>query len=153
MLYSANEIVEIAVRIEENGHDFYTEVAKYFQDNKKFNILFNSLANKEIGHIEVFKKLSEQVEDEGFEFNLEESQDYLQHAADTHIFLKKNSGKELANTIKTSKEALEIAYKFEIQSVEFYNQMLTKAQTKAKKLIFHIIEEEKDHAAEIESYM
>lgn len=153
MLYSANEIVEIAVRIEENGHDFYTEVAKLFCDSKIINAVFTSLAQKEINHILVFKNLSKQVDEEGFEFNLEEAQDYLQHEADTHIFLKKNSGSELAKKVKSSKEALEIAFKFEVQSVAFYTHMLTNTQTKAKKLIERIIAEEREHAAEIKSYM
>jgi len=153
MYYSGLEIIEIAVRIEENGEAFYTAAAEMINENNDVKGLFLDLAQKEITHIAIFQKLADKFEAETFEFNKEESTDYIGHLADTHIFGKKDAGVELAKTISTPKQALEIAFKFENDSVVFYEELLKRASTDAKKMILQIIEEEKEHAAEIKRFM
>ena len=69
------------------------------------------------------------------------------------MFGKKDTGAEMAKSIKTPKEALEIAYKFECDSVEFYEALYKRTESDAKKLIRKIINEEKGHAAEIKRFM
>lgn len=153
MLYSGYEIVEIAVRIEENGFAFYTEGAQAITDNQKIKNLFTDLAKKETHHVAVFRNLLSKWESESLEFSAEEFDSYLQHVANTHIFHKKDSGIAMAKTIKNAKHALEIAYKFETDSVEFYTEMLKRTESDAVQLIKRIIDEEKEHAREIKSYM
>lgn len=85
MYYTAQEIAEIAVRIEENGHDFYIAAAE-MTENENVKKMFLGLAQKEESHIAAFKHLLSKVEFEHTEFDLESSGDYLQHQADTHIF-------------------------------------------------------------------
>ena len=153
MYYSGLEIIEIAIRIEENGNEFYTAAAEMVKDSPDIKDLFYDLAEKEVSHIAIFQKLADKFEAESFEFNKEESSDYIGHLADTHIFGRKNAGAELAKTVTTPKQGLEIAFKFENDSVIFYEELLKKASTDAKKLISQIIEEEKEHAAEIKSFM
>jgi rubrerythrin len=153
MYYSGLEIIEIAVRIEENGQEFYTAAAEMIKDNADIKGLFYDLAEKEITHIAIFQKLADKFESETFEFNADESSDYIRNLADTHIFGKKGAGTELAKKVSTAKQALEYAYKFEIDSVIFYEEMMKRASRDAKKLISQIIEEEKEHAAEIKKFM
>ncbi|MCX6246487.1 MAG: ferritin family protein [Bacteroidetes bacterium] len=153
MYYSGLEIIEIAIRIEENGQEFYTAAAEMVKENTDVKGLFYDLAEKEITHIAIFQKLADKFEAETFEFNQEESSDYIGHLADTHIFGRKDAGTELAKTVKTPQQALEIAYKFENDSVIFYEELMKRASTDAKKIIFQIIEEEKEHAAEIRQFM
>ena len=153
MYYSGLEIIEIAVRIEENGQEFYTIAAERVKESPDIKGLFYDLAEKEIAHIATFQKLAEKFEAESFEFNEDESSEYIGHLADTHIFGRKDSGTELAKTISTPQQALEIAYKFENDSVVFYEELLKRTSSDAKKLIFRIIEEEKEHAAEIKRFM
>jgi len=97
--------------------------------------------------------MADKFEAESFEFNKEESSDYIGHLADTHIFGRKDAGTELAKTVSTPRQALEIAYQFENDSVVFYEELLKRASSDAKKLIIRIIEEEKEHAAEIKKFM
>lgn len=153
MFYSGHEIVEIAVRIEENGHAFYTAAAEMAGGTSDTRSLFLDLAEKEVMHIAVFQKLADKFEAEDFDFNQDEASGYISHLADQHIFGKPDAGSELAKTVKTPKEALEIAYKFENDSVSFYTEMEKRAKTDAKKLIRQIIEEEMEHAAEIRQFM
>jgi rubrerythrin len=153
MYYSGLEIIEIAVRIEENGEAFYTAAAEMIRENNDVKGLFLDLAEKELTHIAIFQKLADKFEPESFEFNKEESADYIGHLADTHIFGRKDAGPELAKTVSTPQQGLEIAYKFENDSVVFYQELLKKASGNSKKLINQIIEEEKEHAAEIKKFM
>ena len=51
MYYTGNEIVEIAVRIEENGYAFYTNAAEMVGKENDIKSLFIDLAEKEVLHM------------------------------------------------------------------------------------------------------
>ena len=153
MYYSGLEIIEIAIRIEENGEEFYKAAAEMIKESPDVKGLFYDLAEKEITHIAIFQKLADKFESETFEFSKDESADYIGHLADTHIFGRKDAGTELAKTVSTPQQALEIAFKFENDSVAFYEELMKRASGNAKKLVARIIEEEKEHAAEIKRFM
>jgi rubrerythrin len=153
MYYSGQEIIDIAIRIEENGHDFYTQAAEMITENNDRKSLFLDLAEKEVMHIAIFQKMADKFDSESFDFQAADSSDYVNHLADTHIFGKPDSGKKLATTVKSSKEALEIAFKFENDSVAFYTELAKFARSDSKRLVQQIIEEEMEHAAEIKEFM
>ncbi len=153
MFYSGQEIIEIAVRIEENGYAFYTAAADNISESNDVRSLFLDLAEKEVMHISIFQKLADRFESEKFEFNPEDASDYMNHLAESHIFGKPGTGVELAKTVTTPKEALAIAFKFENDSVTFYQELFKRTETDARKLISQIIDEEKEHAAEIKTFM
>jgi rubrerythrin len=153
MYYSGQEIVEIAVRIEENGNAFYNAAAEKLKETNDIKSLFLDLAEKELQHIAVFQKLLEKFEPEDYDIIADDSSGYVSHLAESHIFGKPESGVNLANTVKTSKEALEIAYKFENDSIDFYTELEKRAKTDSKRLIRQIIEEEMEHAADIKKFL
>ena len=153
MYFSGHEIIEIAVKIEENGNAFYTEAAGVFKEYTDIKGLFLDLAEKEVGHIAVFQKLSEKFTDESFDFTATDASDYISHLADSHIFGKPGSGSLLASSLKTPKEGLEIAWKFENDSVDFYTELLKYTRSSSKRLVQQIIDEEKEHAAEIKKFL
>jgi rubrerythrin len=153
MYYSGQEIVEIAVRIEENGNEFYTAAAEMITVNNDVKGLFHDLAEKEILHISIFQKLAEKFDNETFDFGAEDATDYINHLAESHIFGKPDSGKKLAMTLTTPKEGLEVAYKFENDSVAFYTELLKYTRSDSKRLVQQIVNEEKDHAAEIKKFL
>ncbi|MCK9422152.1 MAG: ferritin family protein [Bacteroidales bacterium] len=153
MYYSGQEIIDIAVRIEENGNDFYNAAAGMIKENNDIKGLFLDLAEKELHHIAIFQKLAEKFDTESFDFATEDATDYISHMAESHIFGKPDSGKNLAKTLKIPKEALKIAFKFENESVDFYTQLLKSARHDSRKLVQMIIDEEKEHAAEIRKFL
>lgn len=153
MYYSGQEIIEIAVRIEENGYSFYTAAAEAINNDNDIKGLLVDLAEKEVLHIAIFQKLAGNFEAEKFEFNADEASDYVNYLADQHIFGKAGSGTEMAKTVHTPKEALKIAFKFENDSVALYTELEKRTESNAKRLIHQIIEEEKEHAAEIAKFM
>ena len=153
MYYSGQEIVEIAVRIEENGNEFYTTAAEMIEESTDIKGLFYDLAEKEILHISIFQKLAEKFDNESFDFGTEDATEYINHLAGTNIFGKPDSGKNLALSLKTPHEALEVAYKFENDSVAFYTELLKYTHTDSRRLVQQIIEEEKEHAADIRKFL
>ncbi|MCK9220144.1 MAG: ferritin family protein [Bacteroidales bacterium] len=153
MYYSGQEIVEIAVRIEENGNEFYMAAASKITGNNDIKGLFLDLAEKEIQHISIFQKLFEKFNTESFDFSSEDASAYINHLAESHIFGKPESGKQLANKLKSPKEGLKLAYRFENESVAFYTELLKYTRSDSKPLVQQIIEEEKEHAAEIEKFL
>ena len=153
MYYSGQEIVDIAVRIEENGNEFYTAAAEMIKEGNDIKGLFFDLAEKEILHISIFQKLAAKFDSESFDFGAEDASDYINHLAESHIFGKPDSGKILAKTLKTPKEGLEIAFKFENDSVTFYTELLKYTRSDSKRLVQQIIEEEREHAAEIQKFL
>lgn len=153
MHFSGQEIVEIAVRIEENGNAFYTAAAEMIREDNDIRALFSDLAEKEVLHIAIFQKLLSKFEPEDYDLPQDDSSAYISNLAESHIFGKPDSGKELAKTITTPRQALEIAYKFENDSVTFYTELEKRAKSDSAKLVRQIIEEEKEHAADIRKYL
>ena len=153
MYYSGQEIVEIAVRIEENGNEFYNAAAEMIGAQNDTKGLFIDLAEKEVMHISIFQKLAEKFDAETFDFRAEDASDYINHLAESHIFGKPDAGKELAKKITTPREALEIAFKFENDSVAFYTELLKYARSDSKRLVQQIIDEEKEHAEDIKRFL
>jgi len=153
MYYSGQEIVEIALRIEENGYAFYIAAAEMIREPDDAKNLFLILAEKETMHIAVFQKLLEKYEPEDYELTSEDASAYIQNLANGHIFGKPDAAVALAKNLKSPQEALVIAFKFENDSVAFYTELEKRAKTDSKKIIRQIIEEEKQHAADIKRFL
>ena len=155
MYYSGQEIVEIAVRIEENGNEFYTAAAEMTTGSSDIKGLFFDLAEKEVLHISIFQKLAEKFDAESFDFGAQEATDYINHLAESHIFGKPDSGPNHSarDLHETPKEGLEIAFKFENDSVTFYTELLKYTRSDSKRLVEQIIAEEKEHAEEIKKFL
>ena len=153
MYYSGKEIVDIAVRVEENGFAFYTAAAEMIREPNDIKNLFLDLAEQETHHTATFQHIFDKFEPEDYDQGDEMSSAYIQNLADKHIFGKPDAGAELAKTLKTPREALEVAYKFENDSVAFYQALYEKAKSDSKALIMKIIREEEAHAARIKKFL
>jgi rubrerythrin len=153
MYYSGHEIVEIAVRIEENGFAYYNAAASMIRNQTDIKALFTDLAQKELQHIAIFMKLLSRFEPENYDIPQDDAEGYIHHLAESHIFGKPGTGEKLAATVKTAHEALEIAYKFENDSVAFYTELEKRAKSDSKRLVRQIIEEEKEHAEDIKRFL
>ncbi|MCX6280856.1 MAG: ferritin family protein [Bacteroidetes bacterium] len=153
MYYSGKEIVEIAVRIEENGYAFYIAAAEMIRESNDIKNLFIDLAEQETMHTASFQKMFDKFEPEDYEQDDESFSAYIMNLADKHIFGKPEVGASLAKTLKTPKEALEMAFKFENDSVAFYKELYNKAKSDSKTLIKKIIAEEEAHAARIKRFL
>jgi rubrerythrin len=139
------EILKIAMSMEEEGINFYLNVAKYSQgDIKRF---LEHAAGQELAHKEKIGSLYDEFSKKSdFEDNYifePEVQAYLRAFIENKVFNKGEYEKELFKDIKS---AAEYAIKSENLSVELYSKMYEGINyVKAKEVMKILIEEEKSH--------
>jgi len=146
-VFTANDIVEVAVRIEENGITFYNFAEKIAKtdDAKK---LFIQLAEAEAAHKRIFEKLLSQIESyTPPESYAGEYTDYLRNYVDNNlIFTKEVMDKQLAKVTDTI-GAFEFAMQRELDSVLYYHEIKNLVPAAQHETIEQIINEERKHYA------
>jgi rubrerythrin len=148
MAYSLNEIIDIAIAIEETGYGFYMECSSGFKD-PLIKDVFEFLAKEELTHKQTFQSFRD--EDYGKEGVLnEEYYMYLKAIGGSKIFEErgKNVGKTISETT-TPMDAIKEALVLEKESILFYTEMkeLYRGGKKPTRLINAIIAEERKHVA------
>lgn len=151
--FSGKEILEMAVRIEENGYKFYIEAAKATR-SKDLKELFNLLAEEETQHIKTFMGLHRLISggepsDQEYDTEFQEATLYLKAIADTEVFTNPNKGKEMARKVSGEEEALQIAIDMEKDSLLFYYELQRMIRDKDKPVLDNIIEQEKEHVRKL----
>ena len=142
--FNANDIFEIAIKIEENGTLFYKNAAAKSEDEKSKNFLLE-LAKMEESHVKTFTELKNRLNDEEkliTTFDIEDENSlYLKALADTRVFLKKDEP-----DIISFAQILSSAIQAEKDSIVFYlgmKEIVPEKSGKAK--IDDIIKEEMSH--------
>jgi rubrerythrin len=141
--FNADDIFEIAVKIEENGAAFYRDAATKIEDVQHKTFLLD-LAKMEDDHVITFtnmqKELGEaQTEATGFDPD-DENLIYLKALADTRVFFKKEQPDDTFQSI------LKTAIQTEKDSIAFYLGMKELVPAKlGKERIDDIIKEEMSH--------
>jgi rubrerythrin len=143
--FSGCEVAEIGIQIEINGRDFYQTLAKK-SDNEEVKKVFTRLAAEEEKHIEVFKA----IEASSCDFNDTGMypDDYFAHLnalASEHVFTEEGKGIDVAKEVASHKEGIELAIRFEKESVDLFKSMLKVVPEKDQTLVNNLIEEETKH--------
>ena len=109
--YSGCEIVDIAIQMEKNGHDFYSSFAQKAKEQAA-KVIFNFLAEEESKHAEVFKKILFGLKNRGNTgiFN-EEYFDYMNALAKKHVFKDKDKVLTFVKNTVTDKDAVDMGIK------------------------------------------
>jgi rubrerythrin len=144
-VFDANDIVEIAVRIEENGANFY-RYAVQLAAREEVKILFQLLAAQEVKHQETFAKMLAGMDrnaiPEGYDG---EYAAYLHSYVDNHlIFTAEAFAAELAK-LRDEASALDFAIQRELDSIHYYREMRELLPADQRDTIEKIIDEEKEH--------
>jgi len=145
--FDASDIVSFAVRIEENGMNFYrysVQIAKD-EDAKK---IFSQLADEEAKHKKTFERIFASMEKynppEGYEG---EYAAYLHNYVDNNvIFTKEVMDKELAK-VKDTLSALDFAIRREMDSILYYHEIKRLVSANQHGTIDEVIAEERRHFA------
>ena len=144
-LFNASDILEAAIRIEENGEVFYRDMAKKVKDVQVRQV-FELLANENVKHQRIFADLLAQVDDtKPLEEYSGEYMDYLYAFADHHVFNQENMGRLKAKQIKTTRQALKFAIQIELDSLLFYLDAKNLVPEAQAEVISRILEEERRH--------
>ena len=144
-VFAASDIVEVAIRIEENGINFYKfaeQIAKKEAEKK----LFAELAQAEVTHKKTFERLFASMEKNNPPESYEgEYGAYLRSYVDNNlIFTKEIMDKQLAK-IKNTKSALDFAIQRELDSILYYHEIKKLVPAAQHGTLEQIIEEERKH--------
>jgi len=144
-IFSGSEIVEMAIQIEKNGRDFYNKVSEFLK-GKDTKRIFKYLASQEEKHIKVFEDMLSAVKKyEPSEAYTDEYFSYIKALSEEHIFTKKKKGKEIADTVKDGRRAVELGLSFERDSILFYYEMKNFVPESEHNIIDNLIREEQMH--------
>jgi len=148
-LFKGSEIVQFAVEIEKNGEAYYTTLVESLED-EKVKRLFRFLAAEEKKHISDFESILEPLEKyQPHEVHLEEYESYMKSLADSKVFTKDNTGKELARKVKDESEAINMALGFEKESILFFTKMKKFVPESEHKILDSVIEQEREHVKKL----
>jgi len=142
-MYSSEEIIEIAVRVETNGEQFYTESARKAEGELKR--LFNFLAEQEDMHRLRFESLRKYARDFVLPSDWVEIEPYLNTIVESTFFMGNENSIVRATQAKDPREMLEFALQFEKETLLFFNEIRGLANEASRSVVAQIIEEEKKH--------
>jgi len=148
MKFTGSEVIEMALKIEENGMKFYTDAFKA-STNEKVQALFKRLAIEEAHHIKTFAAMKDLVKDEyvseGFDPYITEASEYLRSMADSEVFKSPGDGALFAGKIGNPAEVIDFAIGMEKDSLVFYDEYTKVIVEKDKAVLTALIDQEKEH--------
>jgi rubrerythrin len=148
-VFEASDIVEIAVRIEENGANFY-KFAEQIARQEEAKNLFARLAIEELAHKKIFESIFANMEKNNPPESYEgEYNSYLRDYVDSNIvFTKEAMDKELSN-VKDTITALDFAIKREMDSILYYHEIKRFVPATQHAVLDQIIDEERKHFSKL----
>lgn len=148
-IFAGSEIVEIGIQIENNGRDFYNMLAGR-SENEQAREIFRFLAGEEEKHIRIFEGILEKTQK--FAPQGLDADDYLRYMkvlAEEHVFTQKDRGEEIARKTGSDKEAVEVAIRFEEDSIVFYTGIKRIVPEYDHKVIEALIMQEEGHLMQL----
>ena len=144
-VFAASDIVEVAIRIEENGVNFY-KFAEQIAKQQEAKELFAHLAQEEIKHKKIFETIFAKMEKSNPPESYEgEFSAYLRSYVDNNlIFTKEAIDKELAKVTDTI-AAFDFAIRRELDSILYYHEIKRLVPAAQHGAIEQIIDEERKH--------
>jgi rubrerythrin len=146
-VFEASDIVEFAIRIEENGANFYRFAVQIAKDESTKN-LFAQLATEEVHHKKIFEKIFAAMDKtnppEGYEG---EYAAYLHNYVDNNIIFKKADLDKELSKVKDTPSALDFAIRREMDSILYYHEIKRLVPAHEQGTVDKIIAEERKHFA------
>jgi rubrerythrin len=144
-VFDASDVVEVAIRIEENGAAFYRHAAEVVA-NIEVKTVFARLAEEEVKHREIFARFRDAMDPtlppEGYDG---EYAAYLHSYVDnTLIFKTKGLGAQLAG-IRDEAAAFDFAIRRELDSILYYREIMDLLHPDRRAEIEKIVAEERRH--------
>jgi rubrerythrin len=142
--FKASEILEIAIKIEENGEALYRHAVTLTED-EGIKRLFASLADEEVKHRKTFEEMVSKLESyQPQETYPGEYFAYLRAYAENIIFPKEALEEELEG-LYDAEDAVEFAQQREIESILYYLEAKSAVPPSQAAEIDKIIDEERAH--------
>jgi len=149
--YSIDEIIEMAIRTETLGYQFYTGMAEKFKKNDGLAKLFTTLASKEKEHEKAFTGLKTTVAKQGTEpVEWDEVSNYLRAYVESEFFLGKGKALPSMDHLKTVQDVVKFALGFEKETLLYFYEL--RVLVKEKTIVDAVIQEEKSHIQWLDAF-
>jgi rubrerythrin len=149
--YSIDEILEMAIRTETLGYQFYTSMAEKFRKDEGLVRLFTTLASKEKVHEKTFTDLKATVAKQGAEpVEWEEVSNYMRAFVESEFFLGKGKALPSMDQVKTVQDAVKFALGFEKETLLYFYEL--RSLVKEKDAVDKVINEEKSHIRWLDAF-
>ncbi len=144
-VFSANEIVEMAVQTEECGYAFYTAAAKTVTGPATRELL-DWLAGQELLHKQTFEGLlGEDKPRRPTEEYAGQKAEYVQTLLDTRVLPDVEAGKAALADMTDDRQVIDFALGFEKDTILFMYEMRELLPTTHTPVVERLIAEEKSH--------
>lgn len=152
-LLTGEEIIEIAMRLEEEGEAFYNAAAKQ-ATTTQIKDLFEELAIQEQYHYRAFQQMGRDIvrtalSDEQWD----QFQEYTGALLNQRILDKPDGSLSKATSVQDEREALEAALGFEKETLEFYQGLRDVVREADQQTVDRIIGEEEQHIRRLSSVL
>jgi rubrerythrin len=149
VVFSGDELINLAINIERRGITFYDIMAKS-SDDEMARMVFEALVNMERQHIAIFEDmLGEGIAASGLTEAGPGHSDYLRSLVDDAVFTDDMITSEMATQADSDIKAIELAISAEKDSILFYYEMSDIVPEKVLPVIRQIINEEKSHLQQL----
>ncbi|MBF0433604.1 MAG: ferritin family protein [Fibrobacteria bacterium] len=118
--FSVKKAVELAIRTERDGAEFYSDIAQSFSDNQDLAGIFNQLSSDEKAHEREFSSILKNMPDSD-NVDADSNAFYLLQATSVSEFFKQDAIKN--KTGLTPKDALLTALNFEKATLMHYHAL------------------------------
>ena len=146
IIFSGDEIIEMAVKTEETGYTFYN-LASENTASDKLKDLFDYLAKEELKHKEAYLALTDAIGEttQGVPIDWEEMSLYVKAMTDSSFFLGSEKNINLATKTSDEKEVVDFAIGFEKDTLLFFYHLRDIVKETNRPVVDGIINEEKAH--------
>lgn len=140
------EAIKTAIQMEKDGHSFYKKAAAQTTSEMGKSI-FESLANDELVHLDVFQKMFEdKISKSEWNQLVNSSKKY----ADMPIFPKDLKAVEGTNPDTNELDALRMGMDSEKEAIDYYTTLKENTSQDVQEIINKIIQQEKNHYSILE---
>lgn len=145
MRFSSQELIDIAIGIEETGYYFYSQFREKMED-KAFREIFGFLAEEELRHKDIFERMLSNLPDKSGYFT-EEYYSYLRALGNSRVFRNREDVDKIIPKIDTITEIIDLGLDAERDSILWYTELREMYQDDrdSTTILNNLINEERRH--------
>jgi rubrerythrin len=148
-IFSPQEILRIAIKVEENGKKLYDDLVKKAKENKTEE-LWKFLAGQEDLHRKIFQDMLDKVGDYIVdEFSPGEYANYIRAIACEYIFTPQIIADKTKGGFKSDIEAIDFGISIEKDSILTYSALKAYILSEKQPILEKVIEEERNHLVKL----
>jgi rubrerythrin len=148
-IFSPQEVLRIAIKVEESGKEFYEALEEKAQD-EKLKRMWRYLKGEEDAHTRVFLQLLQNVGTYLIhDFASDEHEAYLKSVSSGYVFTQELIKSKTRDGFRDQYEALDFGIYIEKESILVYSALRQYVAEHKQHVLDKVIEEEKNHLVQL----